>query len=164
MKSRSVIIVVVILVVIVVALIAVSAILLFYPRDHKKQLEGALRDADRIELQTTAMTADYPGMMLAEIRGRKEVERFLGMVELKGRPDGGGCDCDGDCIIAIYDGDRRLCRVHYFYPARLRWVEGKWSGDADLTKESGSRIFEWLINNGLEGSDDYEPAWYREKQ
>ncbi len=59
--------------------------------------------------------------------------------------------CCGDPTFELYSGDRLLAMIGYHPGERLRWADGKWPGDAELTAASRGFFISWLSQHGVEG-------------
>ncbi len=59
--------------------------------------------------------------------------------------------CCGDPTFEFYAGDRLLAMVGYHHTKRLRWADGKWRGDGQLTAASRGFIISWLSQHGVDG-------------
>ena len=64
---------------------------------------------------------------------------------------GGACMCCGNPTFEFYAGDRLLAMVGYHHGERLRWADGKWTGDGELTGPSRESLIAWLSQHGVDG-------------
>lgn len=89
---------------------------------------------------------------LAEVAESQEIERFLAMIEIDEDESGGGCLCCGDPTFEFYAGDRLLAMLSYHHGHSLRWANGPWTGDAELTASSRDAVLSWLAGYGIKAS------------
>ncbi len=88
---------------------------------------------------------------LAEITTSQEIERFLKAIDIDESRSGGACMCCGNPTFEFYAGDRLLAMIGYHHGERLRWAEGEWTGDGELTVASRGLLISWLSQHGVEG-------------
>ena len=88
---------------------------------------------------------------LAEVTDATEINRFIDGIVIDERRSGGSCMCCGNPTFEFYAGDRLLAMVGYHHGERLRWANGKWTGDGELTSASRSFLIAWLSQHRVDG-------------
>jgi len=119
-------------------------------RTYKGLLSGVVFSADRIEIQTSGYWYDNYGELLHEIQGREKVKELLRIMRFDEGKFNHPCSCDGDYWIAFFKGKEALATFEVHEPGRLRWRNGKWPGDINLTKESSQTVKDWLKAQGFD--------------
>ncbi len=90
-------------------------------------------------------------MTLVEITNRQDIERFLEIADIDRWRSGGVCLCCGNPTFEFYAGDRLLAMISFHHGKRLRWAEGRWNGDGQLTTRSRDSLLSWLSEHGVDG-------------
>ena len=62
--------------------------------------------------------------------------------------------CVGNAAIAFMKGKRRLATITFHHSQRLRWHDGPWKGDAELTTEAKTQVPLWLMKEGFPGFEE----------
>ncbi len=88
---------------------------------------------------------------LLDLRDPKEVLEFLSLIEIDGRRSGGHCMCGGDPTLEFFQGKRLVAALGMHHARSLRWADGQWIGDAQLTANSRKRALAWLDRHGVSG-------------
>lgn len=116
-------------------------------------LRKAVRETTRLRIRSggTCHRAIEQEKTLAEITDAGEINRFIHGIVINGWRSGGACMCCGDPTFEFYAGDRLLAMVGYHHTKRLRWANGKWRGDGQLTAASRSFVISWLSQHGMDG-------------
>jgi len=141
----------------VVLLVSCSllAVCLHYSLQHRwtGSLRRAVRETTRLHIRSggTCHRAIEQEQTLAEITDAGEINRFIHGIVISGWRSGGACECCGDPTFEFYAGDRLLAMVGYHHTERLRWADGKWTGDGRLTAASRRFLISWLSQHGVDG-------------
>jgi len=88
---------------------------------------------------------------LAEVTDSQEIERFVKAIDIDESRSGGVCMCCGNPTFEFYAGGRLLAMIGYHHGERLRWAEGEWTGDGELTARSQDSLLSWLTQHGVDG-------------
>ena len=115
----------------------------------RKAVEGTTRL--RIRSGGTCHRAIEREKTLAEITDAGEISRFIQGIAINGWRSGGACMCCGDPTFEFYAGDHLLAMVSYHHGKRLRWADGTWTGDGELTDPSREFLIAWLSQHGVDG-------------
>lgn len=108
----------------------------------KEQLSKALQNADRIVV--SSIKDEGGGVeQVCELRDPHHVQSFLSQLSFKQKMQP-WCKCLGDVFFDFYEQDRHLAKLSLHHESRLRWNNGKWSGQAELTPEAQSKLRAWL--------------------
>ena len=116
-------------------------------------LQEAVQETTRLRIRSggTCHRTIEREKTLAEITDAGEISRFIHGIVINGWRSGGACMCCGDPTFEFYAGDRLLAMVGYHHTERLRWADGKWRGDGQLTAVSRSFVISWLSQHGVDG-------------
>jgi hypothetical protein len=141
------------------------------------QLVAAARDADRIVVVPTPMTArpDRPDLPSIELHGEDRVTELLQQVDLIPPKvemtfpgivsvRGFACACDGDFHINLYRGESLRVSLGYQHGTHVRWRKGRWGTDVLLRKESLGRVPQWFHDHGYPHMKEYYAEREREQQ
>lgn len=83
--------------------------------------------------------------MMVEVSGRPEVARILKrIVVLENRGWMASCKCCGDPTLEFFEGERLEMSIGVHHTKLLRWEDGAWLSDEDLTPESAAWLKAWL--------------------
>jgi hypothetical protein len=115
----------------------------------RKAVQGTTRL--RIRSGGTCHRALEQEKTLAEVTDAGEINRFIHGIVINGWRSGGTCMCCGDPTFEFYAGDRLLAMVGYHHTKRLRWANGRWRGDGQLTAAAQSLVISWLSQHGVDG-------------
>ncbi len=100
---------------------------------------------------------------LAEITDAGEINRFIHGIVISGWRSGVACMCCGDPTFEFYAGDRLLAMFSYHHGKRLRWANGKWRGDGQLTAASRCFVISWLSQHGVDGPRQAQEQLQRQR-
>lgn len=116
-------------------------------------LQKAVQETTRLRIRSGGTCHRQPERetTLAEITDATEINRFVHGIVINGWRSGGSCMCCGNPTFEFYAGDRLLAMVGYHHTERLRWADGKWTGDGRLTAASRNFLITWLAQHGVEG-------------
>jgi hypothetical protein len=70
-------------------------------------------------------------------------------VAIDAEKSGSHCFCDGSYHLRFYKGDKLLLSLGWHHSVALRWHNGKWPGDAQLTEKSQAAIPAWFKRHGF---------------
>ena len=110
-------------------------------------LRHAVQQANR--LRAVPISIDHPQAVFFETTNSREIEQFLGNIEIDEERSGGVYRFEGHPILEFYEGDRFLLSLACIRGVALRWEDGPWPGDAALTDQSASFIRNWLLDKGI---------------
>lgn len=121
----------------------------------KKVLEDKIKEADRIEIQEARPAEpNMPREVLHVIKGNDKVQGFLDALEISEWRSSGYCACHGNALLVFYKAEGRVAALSYHHNERLRWHDGPWTGDAELTKKSKMKLPKWFESRGYSGFED----------
>lgn len=122
-------------------------------------LQTAVKPATRLRIRSggTCNRELVREETLFETESAAEIKQFFTLIQIDEERSGGACFCGGDPSFEFYQGDRLLLTLGFHHGVALRWPGG-WPGDAELTRQSGDLIIEWLANRNVTG-----PRTEREK-
>jgi len=60
---------------------------------------------------------------------------------------GGRCGCDGDYHVEFYHDEELLISVGYHHNKLLRWRNGPWRTDVELTNEARRAVPAWFADH-----------------
>jgi hypothetical protein len=105
--------------------------------------------ADRIEITPTDFLVGPKGDRTPyHIQGADKVRALLDAINIDAAESGFHCMCDGDFEIRIFKGQKILATLSYHHGVSLRWHNGKWEGDAQLTGSSREALALWFKKEG----------------
>jgi hypothetical protein len=58
------------------------------------------------------------------------------------------CECCGWPSIEFYEGEKLVVTLSCHHGHSLRWRDGQWDGDVELTPDSASFLNGWLSEHG----------------
>lgn len=64
--------------------------------------------------------------------------------------------CGGDFEMVFSQGDTMKAKISFHHGRSLRWRDGPWIGDAELTDASKAKLRHWVVELGYPGSRDWE--------
>jgi hypothetical protein len=116
-------------------------------------LRYAVRGTTRLRIRSGGTCHRVPEeeRTLAEITDPQEIERFLKMIDVDERQSRGVCACCGNPTFEFYAGERLLAMIGYHHQERLRWADGEWGADGELTARSWDSLLSWLTEHGVDG-------------
>ncbi len=116
-------------------------------------LQKAVRGTTRLRIRSggTCHRQIAEEKTLAEITDSQEIKSFLKAIDIDESRSGGACMCCGNPTFEFYAGDRLLAMIGYHHGERLRWAEGEWTGDGELTGAGRDQFISWLSQHGVEG-------------
>lgn len=130
----------------------------------KKVLAEKIKEADRIEIQTTPpYEPNKHNEVLHMINGNDKVLSFLKILEISEWGSGGHCACYGDALLVFYDGDKKLATLSYHHLQSLRWYGGPWPGDAAIKEKSQSKLPLWFESEGYSGFENINRQKLKER-
>jgi hypothetical protein len=100
-----------------------------------------------------------------EIHDAGELSEFVAHISLDAEESGILSACLGDQLLDFYNGDKVIASLELIGARILRWREGKWEGDAVLSRESAEYLFNWLDERGFSGPrKEYEKNLRSERE
>ncbi|MHC4418403.1 MAG: hypothetical protein ACYSU6_07425, partial [Planctomycetota bacterium] len=108
-------------------------------------LEEAIKEADKIEIQSPI----EDGKVFHVIEGNDKIKGFLDAVDISERRSIGGCECLGEGLLVFYQKGEEVAALSYHHSERLRWGDGPWVADAELTSKSGIELSQWFGSEGF---------------
>jgi hypothetical protein len=124
------------------------------PTMRKWRLESACAEADRVvvDLNTwpdmSRARNNVPTLPCFEVKGRDKVQELLKAITLEHDLPTVQCRCFGEVLFRVYHQDQPLASLSLHHERSLRWRDGKWVGDADLTEKSRAALSDWMQKNG----------------
>lgn len=125
------------------------------PAVRKHQLESACASADRIVLayrtppeRTAAGDWTKGERLTLEIIGPEKVRSFLAAIELRASIPCVACRCSTFPVMEVTQGSNVLAELTLHHDRALRWWNGKWRGDARLSKGSIEAMQAWMKCEG----------------
>jgi len=112
-------------------------------------LEEVIKEADKIEIQSTRFLCTEGGKVLHVIEGNEKVKGFLDAVDISERRSTGGCECLGEGLLVFYQKGEEVAALSYHHSKSLRWGDGPWVADAQLTRKSGIELSQWFASEGF---------------
>lgn len=122
---------------------------------HRK-LQGADRLVVVVARSSTVDDAALVGSPIFELKGQRAVEELVKQIEWL-PPDTGifgssrRCMCDGDYHFEFYRDDLRLASIGYHHGKTIRWRDGPWTTDIELTSRSRRALPKWFSERGFDG-------------
>ncbi|MBN1490719.1 MAG: hypothetical protein JXA69_12440 [Phycisphaerae bacterium] len=135
------------------ALMGWLTLLAFQPTLRKAQLEAACSGADRVIVTTNVLphylrtVEDAKRLPSVEVVGSDKAQSLLDCIMLKRTVPSRTCMCYGSMVFCFCRGSEPLAAVSYHHGQSLRWRDGRWFGDADLTEVSQQALGAWLEAN-----------------
>ena len=124
----------------------------------ESQLKRTCRTADRVvvNLSTWQQNArNMPSFPSYEVADKKSAAELLNAIDLKTNwLPFVRCCCSGDILFEFYEGQNLLAKLSYHHGDALRWRNGPWRGDRDLTDGSKTAIEQWLKLHDCPTSDE----------
>lgn len=120
-------------------------------------LQRALRDADRLRVRSGGACHRNidEEKTLIDIANAEQARAFVQQIDvIDNREQWFHCMCCGNPTIELYQGDKLLAALAFHHGRSLRWVAGKWPGDAKLTPDSALYLREFLAANGAPGAKE----------
>lgn len=111
----------------------------------KVLLEEAIKEADKIEIQSPI----EDGKVFHVIEGNDKIKAFLDAVDISERRSTGPCECLGEGLLVFYENGEQVAALSYHHSKRLRWRDGPWVADAELTRKSGIELSQWFQSEGF---------------
>lgn len=142
-----------ILTLLLLAMILVSGCGKTTNEDWAVPLHEALKGATRLRVRSGGTCHRRPNTekTLLDIQNPKQVAEVIKSIQINANGSGFHCMCCGNPSLEFYREDTLLVTLGFHHGQSVRWQNGKWSGDALLTKKSADSLVEWLSNNGVKG-------------
>lgn len=108
-------------------------------------LEEAIKDADKIEVQSPI----EDGKVFHVIEGSDKIKGFLDAVDISERRSTDACECLGEGLLVFYQKGERVAALSFHHSESLRWRDGPWVADAQLTRKSRIELSQWFRSEGF---------------
>jgi hypothetical protein len=100
-----------------------------------------------------------------EIHDVGELSEFIAHISLDAEESGILSACLGDQLLDFFNGGKVIASLELIGARILRWREGKWEGDAVLSRKSAEYLFNWLNERGFSGPrEQYEESLRDERE
>jgi hypothetical protein len=112
----------------------------------------AFADVDRLVLLNgrSFRPVSERGKLRFQCSSPEEIRALFAGLAIRDEFSGGVCFCSGDYLMEFYRGEELHARVSIQHGFALRWLDGKWDGDAHLTPESCRHLWTWLAEHGMD--------------
>ena len=121
--------------------------------DWTTSLHTALHEVTRLRVRSGGTCHRQPEAeeTLLDLRDGAQIARFVQGIQIDPDESGPACECCGDPTFEFYVGDTLTVSLGFHHGQRLRWLDGPWSGDGALTKNSADFLVAWLAVQGVSG-------------
>lgn len=121
------------------------------PSSGTVALRRALAGCDRIVvLPGGQQVEDDEREILLDVAGVERVGELVAEMQIEGNGMGAVCACIGSLTLQFYRGASVAALLSYHHGVSLRWPDGPWSGDGELTASSRAFLRAWFQRNGIE--------------
>jgi hypothetical protein len=109
-----------------------------------------LTEIDHVKVLSVSNNKEGQEMVLFEANiNETELKELSLSIQIDEKRSGFHCMCNGDYLFKFYKNDKLVFTLGYHHGRSLRWHEGKWLGDALLTKKSQETLIQWFLKKGF---------------
>ena len=113
------------------------------------QLQTALAGSDRLRVRSsgTCHRDVSSETTLYETKDAKLISGLVGLIAVDVPKSQGACMCCGSPTLEFYKAGTLILTLGVQHGRALRWLDGPWTADAQLTTASGDRFVKWMTNH-----------------
>ncbi len=89
------------------------------------------------------------GKVFHVIEGNDKIKAFLDAVDISEGRSTGACECVGEGLLVFYENGEEVVALSYHHSESLRWGDGPWVADAQLTRKSAIELSQWFESEGF---------------
>ena len=93
------------------------------------------------------------GQTVFSTTNRDEILEFIELVEVDEANSGNHCFCGGSLLFSFSVGGTNHVELSFHHTTALRWRDGYWPGDAELTHSSRKEILKWMRTRKIDYRD-----------
>lgn len=112
------------------------------PLDWKESLKATCRGATSVRI--SVLNDSDQIVRTVDVDDVDAIKDFFDSIEFKKQPVLHSIAAIGNVHLAFFRDDEQLCSIAVIDHDHLRWVDGRWPGDGELTSKSADRIRKWI--------------------